>query len=111
MLSIRKRLKSVYKKIKISTLFIYLVIFFLMPIICKAESINQINNKEELSVYLVKKNLNLIEDQTLFENKWFEQYAQEHPRREQALSAWVYLEKIYKLDANGELKLVIKSNF
>jgi thiol-disulfide isomerase/thioredoxin len=33
------------------------------------------------------------------ENKWFEQYAQEHPRREQALSAWVYLEKIYKLDS------------
>jgi thiol-disulfide isomerase/thioredoxin len=32
------------------------------------------------------------------ENKWFEQYAKEHPRREQALSAWVYLEKIYKLD-------------
>jgi thiol-disulfide isomerase/thioredoxin len=32
------------------------------------------------------------------ENKWFEQYAQEHPRREQALSAWVYLEKMYKSD-------------
>jgi thiol-disulfide isomerase/thioredoxin len=32
------------------------------------------------------------------ENQWFEQYAQEHPRREQALSAWVYLEKIYKSD-------------
>ena len=32
------------------------------------------------------------------ENKWFEQYAKEHPRREQALSAWMYLEKIYKLD-------------
>ncbi len=32
------------------------------------------------------------------ENIWFEQYAREHPRREQALSAWVYLEKIYKLD-------------
>ncbi|MEY3417206.1 MAG: Thiol-disulfide oxidoreductase ResA [Bacteroidota bacterium] len=32
------------------------------------------------------------------ENKWFEQNAKEHPRREQALSAWVYLEKIYKLD-------------
>jgi thiol-disulfide isomerase/thioredoxin len=32
------------------------------------------------------------------ENKWFEQYAQEHPRREQALSAWIYLEKIYTLD-------------
>jgi len=32
------------------------------------------------------------------ENQWFEQYAQEHPRREQALSAWIYLEKIYSLD-------------
>jgi thiol-disulfide isomerase/thioredoxin len=32
------------------------------------------------------------------ENLWFEQYAQEHPRREQALSAWIYLEKIYTLD-------------
>ena len=28
------------------------------------------------------------------ENKWFEQYVKEHPRREQALSAWIYLEKI-----------------
>lgn len=33
------------------------------------------------------------------ENQWFEQYAKEHPRREQALSAWVYLEKIYSLDS------------
>jgi thiol-disulfide isomerase/thioredoxin len=33
------------------------------------------------------------------ENQWFEQYAQEHPRREQALSAWIYLEKIYSLDS------------
>lgn len=33
------------------------------------------------------------------ENQLFEQYAQEHPRREQALSAWVYLEKIYALDS------------
>jgi thiol-disulfide isomerase/thioredoxin len=32
------------------------------------------------------------------ENKWFEQYAKEHPRREQALSAWAYLEKIYLAD-------------
>lgn len=29
------------------------------------------------------------------ENQYFERYAQEHPRREQALSAWNYLEKIY----------------
>jgi thiol-disulfide isomerase/thioredoxin len=32
------------------------------------------------------------------ENQYFEQYAQEHPRREQALSAWIYLEKMYTLD-------------
>jgi thiol-disulfide isomerase/thioredoxin len=32
------------------------------------------------------------------ENLWFEQYAKEHPRREQALSAWAYLEKIYLTD-------------
>jgi thiol-disulfide isomerase/thioredoxin len=33
------------------------------------------------------------------ENKLFEQYATEHPRREQALSAWDYLTKIYKKDS------------
>ena len=33
------------------------------------------------------------------ENQWFEQYAEEHPKREQALSAWIYLEKIYSSDA------------
>ncbi|MCC5923572.1 MAG: AhpC/TSA family protein [Crocinitomicaceae bacterium] len=33
------------------------------------------------------------------ENQWFEQYAQQHPRREQALSAWIYLEKIYTKDS------------
>jgi thiol-disulfide isomerase/thioredoxin len=32
------------------------------------------------------------------ENKWLEQYAQEHPRREQALSAWMYLEQTYAID-------------
>ncbi len=32
------------------------------------------------------------------ENLLFEQYAKEHPRREQALSAWIYLEKIYAVD-------------
>ena len=29
------------------------------------------------------------------ENQWFERYAQEQGRREQALSAWTYLEKMY----------------
>ena len=33
------------------------------------------------------------------ENQFFEQYAHEHPRREQALSAWIYLEKLYALDS------------
>jgi thiol-disulfide isomerase/thioredoxin len=32
------------------------------------------------------------------ENQYFEQYANEHPRREQSLSAWTYLEKIYETD-------------
>lgn len=32
------------------------------------------------------------------QNRLFEQYAKEHPRREQALSAWDYLAKIYSLD-------------
>ena len=32
------------------------------------------------------------------ENIAFETYAKEHPKREQALSAWVYLEKMYKAD-------------
>jgi thiol-disulfide isomerase/thioredoxin len=32
------------------------------------------------------------------ENQCFEQYANEHPRREQSLSAWTYLEKIYESD-------------
>lgn len=32
------------------------------------------------------------------QNQLFEQYATEHPRREQCLSAWDYLTKIYKLD-------------
>lgn len=33
------------------------------------------------------------------QNLLFEKYASEHPRREQALSAWDYLERIYTLDS------------
>jgi hypothetical protein len=33
------------------------------------------------------------------ENQLFEQYASEHPRREQTLSAWDYLTKIYRKDS------------
>ena len=46
-----------------------------------------INNKETLKI--IKGT----------ENKWFEQYAKEHPKREQALSAWLYLEKMYVNDS------------
>lgn len=41
-------------------------------------------------------NIQVIKGQ---ENQWFWQYAKEHPKREQALSAWGYLEKIYTLDS------------
>jgi thiol-disulfide isomerase/thioredoxin len=33
------------------------------------------------------------------ENLFFERYAKEHPRREQALSAWIYLEQMYVTDS------------
>jgi hypothetical protein len=33
------------------------------------------------------------------ENKAFETYAKNHPKREQALSAWVYLENLYRTDS------------
>jgi thiol-disulfide isomerase/thioredoxin len=33
------------------------------------------------------------------ENLWFEQYSKEHPKREQALNAWTYLEQIYLADS------------
>jgi thiol-disulfide isomerase/thioredoxin len=34
------------------------------------------------------------------QNRLFGQYASEHPRREQALSAWEYLERIYSMDTS-----------
>jgi len=40
-----------------------------------------------------------IEMQKGPENKLFARYASEHPRREQALSAWNYLQKIYHTDS------------
>jgi thiol-disulfide isomerase/thioredoxin len=52
-------------------------------------------------IYLVGEDLGNTEKLKVtqgHENQSFEKYAQEHPRREQALSAWIYLEKIYTLD-------------
>ncbi|MEZ4910786.1 MAG: thioredoxin-like domain-containing protein [Saprospiraceae bacterium] len=33
------------------------------------------------------------------ENQWFAQYAAEHPKREQVLGAWAYLDKTYTIDS------------
>ena len=44
------------------------------------------------------------------ENLLFEQYAKEHPRREQALSAWIYLEKKYTLDSLFSVQKVAVNN-
>ena len=47
---------------------------------------------------IIGESLNIIETIKIIkgqENQWFEQYAKEHPKREQVLSAWEYLEKIY----------------
>ncbi|MFV0266283.1 MAG: hypothetical protein ACK5HT_04020, partial [Draconibacterium sp.] len=41
------------------------------------------------------KNIEIIEDR---QNLLFDQYASEHPHREQTLGAWDYLTKIYKFD-------------
>ena len=41
------------------------------------------------------KSINILKGQ---ENQWFVQYATENPRREQALNAWNYLEKMYLTD-------------
>jgi hypothetical protein len=44
------------------------------------------------------------------ENQLFGKYASEHPRREQALSAWVYLEKIYTMDSLFALQEIPKQS-
>lgn len=45
--------------------------------------------------FAVAENIKILEGR---ENQLFGQYATEHPRREQILSAWDYLEKVYTLD-------------
>jgi len=67
------------------------------------------NNKSIVVILAENENLQLVgENFSLPEsivikngeqNHLFEQYASEHPRREQTLSAWDYLAKIYKKDS------------
>lgn len=56
----------------------------------------------EENTELIGESLSLIETIKITkgkENQWFQQYTKEHPKREQALSAWEYLEHIYTQDA------------
>jgi len=46
--------------------------------------------------FAIAESIEIVES---YENKLFEQYASEHPRREQTLSAWDYLTKIYRRDS------------
>jgi hypothetical protein len=54
------------------------------------------NIKVKGKSFIIAESIEIIEGK---ENQLFGQYASEHPRREQALSAWVYLEKIYAKDS------------
>jgi thiol-disulfide isomerase/thioredoxin len=66
-------------------------------------------DEKPLFVILSGENLEIVGDALSYtetikvtkgqENQWFEQYAKEHPRREQALSAWLYLDRLYAEDA------------
>jgi thiol-disulfide isomerase/thioredoxin len=54
------------------------------------------------NIQLSGKDLSVPESVSIIEgvqNKQFVQYATEHPKREQALSAWIYLRKIYQRDS------------
>jgi peroxiredoxin len=55
--------------------------------------------------FAIAESIEIIEG---YENKVFAQYATEHPRREQALSAWGYLEKIYAKDSLFAVQAVPK---
>jgi hypothetical protein len=60
-------------------------------ILAENENLQLAGDKFSLSETIVIKNGK--------QNKLFEQYAIEHPRREQTLSAWDYLTKIYRKDS------------
>ncbi len=49
----------------------------------------------EGQVFSEASSIRILEGQ---ENRWFEQYTQEQGKREQALSAWAYLQNLYQID-------------
>jgi thiol-disulfide isomerase/thioredoxin len=65
------------------------------------------------NIKLTGENLTFSESVKVLEgkqNQLFSNYAKEHPRREQALSAWVYLQKIYTLDSLFSIQSVPKNS-
>jgi len=65
------------------------------------------------NIRLIGENLSFSESVKVLEgknNQLFSVYAKEHPRREQALSAWVYLQKIYTLDSLFSIQSVPKNS-
>ena len=79
----------------------------------------QIENEKSFLVLLTGENIQLTgkslnEPNTIQvlkgkENEFFGQYATEQPKREQALSAWEYLEKVYMMDSffNKQMKPIV----
>lgn len=69
-------------------------------IVLEVESIKlkvyPVGNSNRGKSFVLAESVKIIEGK---ENQLFAQYAAEHPRREQALSAWNYLEKIYAKDS------------
>jgi thiol-disulfide isomerase/thioredoxin len=78
------------------------------------------SENKPLIVILSDENIELIGESLSFietikfkksqENQWFEQYANEHSKREQALSAWNYLEKMYTQDPIFSLQNRVNTN-
>jgi len=78
------------------------------------------SENKPLIVILSEENIELIGESLSFietikfkksqENQWFEQYANEHSKREQALSAWNYLEKMYTQDPIFSLQNWVNTN-
>jgi len=54
------------------------------------------NTRMKGESFAIPESIDIIEG---YENQLFAQYASQHPRREQALSVWGYLEKIYSKDS------------
>lgn len=55
-----------------------------------------VGNSDRGDVFALPETIEILEGN---ENRIFDKYASEHPRREETLSAWIYLEKMYRQDS------------